>query len=218
VRINDDQHQFASTNSAITGDPRIYGRVYVGTNGYGIVYGDIAGTTPTNTPTRTPGTPTVTPTRTATPTVTSTPTRTATPTATNTPGTPTATPTRTATPTATRTPSVTSTPTRTATPTATPTRTATPTPTITPTPGSGGCSPVTQDITAPFSYDGAGTFCWRTTSLGSYINSWNLTSLTINGVSLTNTYVFSTNLPPKINGYWYVSYNGQYAWSHFEAK
>jgi xyloglucan-specific exo-beta-1,4-glucanase len=41
VRINDDQHQYGVTNSCITGDPRIYGRVYVGTNGRGIVYGDI---------------------------------------------------------------------------------------------------------------------------------------------------------------------------------
>jgi chitin-binding protein len=126
------------------------------------------------------------------------------------------TPTRivTATPTPTRTPTVT--PGTQVPATATPIRT--PTPPITPTPGTGGCSPVTRDITAPFSYDGAGTFCWRATNLGSYINSWNLTSLTINGVSFTNTYVFSTNLPPKINGYWYVSYNSQYSWSHFEAK
>jgi xyloglucan-specific exo-beta-1,4-glucanase len=43
VRINDDQHQFATTSQAITGDPRIYGRVYVGTNGLGIEAGDIAG-------------------------------------------------------------------------------------------------------------------------------------------------------------------------------
>ncbi|HXM57317.1 MAG TPA: xyloglucanase [Candidatus Dormibacteraeota bacterium] len=43
VRINDDQHQFASTNQAITGDPRIFGRVYVTTNGFGIVYGDVRG-------------------------------------------------------------------------------------------------------------------------------------------------------------------------------
>jgi xyloglucan-specific exo-beta-1,4-glucanase len=42
VRINDNRHQFASTNATITGDPRIYGRVYVGTNGFGIVYGDIS--------------------------------------------------------------------------------------------------------------------------------------------------------------------------------
>ncbi|MGB9079242.1 MAG: xyloglucanase [Terracidiphilus sp.] len=42
MRINDDQHQYALTNAAITGDPRIYGRVYFGTNGRGIIYGDPA--------------------------------------------------------------------------------------------------------------------------------------------------------------------------------
>lgn len=41
VRITDAQHQFASTNQAISGDPRIYGRVYLATNGLGTVYGDI---------------------------------------------------------------------------------------------------------------------------------------------------------------------------------
>ena len=40
VRINDDNHQYAKINMCITGDPRIYGRVYVGTNGRGIIYGD----------------------------------------------------------------------------------------------------------------------------------------------------------------------------------
>jgi len=40
-RISDDQHQYA-TIQTITGDPRVYGRVYIGTNGLGIVYGDIA--------------------------------------------------------------------------------------------------------------------------------------------------------------------------------
>ena len=41
TKITDDKHQFA-TIQAITGDPRIYGRVYLGTNGLGILYGDIA--------------------------------------------------------------------------------------------------------------------------------------------------------------------------------
>ncbi|MEJ5312543.1 MAG: hypothetical protein WHX52_22480, partial [Anaerolineae bacterium] len=40
VRINDDRHQYAWTGAAITGDPRIFGRVYVSTNGRGIIYGD----------------------------------------------------------------------------------------------------------------------------------------------------------------------------------
>jgi photosystem II stability/assembly factor-like uncharacterized protein len=39
VRINDDQHQWGLILQ-ITGDPRIYGRVYVGTHGRGVVYGD----------------------------------------------------------------------------------------------------------------------------------------------------------------------------------
>ena len=41
VRINDDQHQRGHAgDTAITGDPRIFGRVYIGTNGRGIIYGD----------------------------------------------------------------------------------------------------------------------------------------------------------------------------------
>lgn len=41
VRINDGQHQYGAANSAITGDPNLYGRIYLGTNGRGIIYGDI---------------------------------------------------------------------------------------------------------------------------------------------------------------------------------
>jgi hypothetical protein len=95
----------------------------------------------------------------------------------------------------------------------------TPTPvTPTPTPGSGACSPVTGTVSAPYSYDGAGTFCWQIANIPNYINSWNLTSLKINGVDFSNIYAVPSSLPPKINGFWYVSYSGQYPWSHFEAK
>jgi photosystem II stability/assembly factor-like uncharacterized protein len=41
ARINDDQHQFGWI-SHVTGDPRIYGRVYFATGGRGIIYGDRA--------------------------------------------------------------------------------------------------------------------------------------------------------------------------------
>jgi len=40
VRINDDQHRWGLVLQ-ITGDPKKYGRVYVGTHGRGIFYGDI---------------------------------------------------------------------------------------------------------------------------------------------------------------------------------
>ena len=127
---------------------------------------------------------------------------------------PTATPVRTNTPV--------SAPTRTNTPVSGPTatRTNTPVPGPTATPGSGGgtCSPVSATITAPFTKDGAGTFCWQSSSLGSYINSWNMNSVTINGVNITNLYMASGSYPAKIGGFWYVTYNGSFAWSHFEAK
>jgi xyloglucan-specific exo-beta-1,4-glucanase len=41
VRINDDQHQYGWTGKVITGDPRVYGRVYIATNGRGIICGDV---------------------------------------------------------------------------------------------------------------------------------------------------------------------------------
>lgn len=43
VRINDDKHQFGAAKTDITGDPNVFGRVYLATNGLGIVYGDTNG-------------------------------------------------------------------------------------------------------------------------------------------------------------------------------
>ncbi len=186
------------------------------------------GVQPTNTPTRTftPVTvvPTLTPTATYTP-VTVVPTFTKT----STPVTPVNTPTRTRTattgPTATRTRTPTTGPsaTRTNTPvTVAPTFTKTVTP-VTPvaatnTPTGGACSPVTSTITAPFTFDGAGTFCWQSSNLGGFINSWNTTSVTLNGVNITNIWIGSGSYPAQIGGFWYVAYNSTVAWAHFEAK
>ena len=125
-----------------------------------------------------------------------------TPTVTPTAGLPTKTPTRTKTPTA-------------GAPTPTPTRSATPT--TAPTGAPGTCSPVTASITIPFTFDGAGTLCWKASSLGSFINSWNTTSVTLNGVNVTNIWMGSGSYPAKIGGFYYISYNGG-SFGHFESK
>ncbi|MFR9774818.1 cellulose binding domain-containing protein [Micromonospora sp. MS34] len=51
VRINDDQHQYGNAGEALTGDPRVYGRVYLGTNGRGILVADRLAGTPSPSPT-----------------------------------------------------------------------------------------------------------------------------------------------------------------------
>lgn len=42
LRVNDDAHEYGRKFRALAADPRVFGRVYVGTDGRGIVYGDIA--------------------------------------------------------------------------------------------------------------------------------------------------------------------------------
>ncbi len=70
-------------------------------------------------------------------------------------------------------------------------------------------------ISIPFSYDGAGEYCWVTTQEISYVNSWGLDELTINGEDYTN--VWSSSLPDAVDGQWTIHYSGSYSWSHFEA-
>ncbi|KAF9480067.1 Oligoxyloglucan reducing end-specific cellobiohydrolase [Pholiota conissans] len=79
VKINDAAHGFGSASaSVLTADPRIYGRVYIGTNGRGIFYGDAVGSAPPST-TMTTATPTTTTTTTSnSPTTTTTKTTTTT--------------------------------------------------------------------------------------------------------------------------------------------
>ena len=76
------------------------------------------------------------------------------------------------------------------------------------------CSPASA-ISVPFTKDGAGDFCWQTTSLCTSINSWNLTKLEVNGTAYTNTYVASSTITP-LNGTYTIHYVSAVAWGHFE--
>ncbi|WAC58722.1 WD40/YVTN/BNR-like repeat-containing protein [Brevundimonas sp. SL130] len=42
IRVNDDHHEYGRRYRAIAGDPRVFGRVYVATDGRGVVYGEPA--------------------------------------------------------------------------------------------------------------------------------------------------------------------------------
>lgn len=42
TRINDDTEKWGNVNKNISGDPKVYGRVYVSTNGRGIIMGNVA--------------------------------------------------------------------------------------------------------------------------------------------------------------------------------
>ncbi|GIF05572.1 cellulose binding domain-containing protein [Actinoplanes siamensis] len=48
LRINDDKHRYGNAGDALAGDPRIWGRVYLGTNGRGILYADRTGPVPSS--------------------------------------------------------------------------------------------------------------------------------------------------------------------------
>ncbi len=135
-------------------------------------------------------------------------------------GTPQPTATNTTAPTRTNTPTTGPSATPSRTPTAGPTATRTNIPVATATSsGTGGaCSPVTSTVTAPFTFDGAGTFCWQIATIPSYVNDWNTNTVSINGVSFNNVYVAAGSLPAKIGGFYYISYNGSFAWSHLEVR
>jgi glucuronoarabinoxylan endo-1,4-beta-xylanase len=188
-----------------------------------VMTGTLSGTTTTTTTATTTTTTAATTTTTAATTTTTTAATTTTTAATTTSTTATTTTTTTATSTTTTTATTTSTTAATTTTTAgtttttTAATTTTTAGTTTTTATGQTCSPVDAAITAPFTKEGAGTFCWTATAC-SYINSWNLTTLTVNGVNFTNTYASSSQLPAKIDGNWYIYYNGSYGWSHFELK
>jgi hypothetical protein len=76
------------------------------------------------------------------------------------------------------------------------------------------CSPATA-ISVPYAKDGVGDVCLVATSLCSYINSWNLTTLEVNGAAYTNLYMAASSIAP-LNGAYTIHYVSTVAWGHFE--
>ncbi len=72
-----------------------------------------------------------------------------------------------------------------------------------------------ETVSLPFSFDEASEGCYVTSDEISYINSWNMETVTINGEDYTN--VWSSSMPDKVNGKYYIYLKGNYSWSHFEA-
>ena len=83
-----------------------------------------------------------------------------------------------------------------------------------PTGGGSTCSNPTT-IALPFSQDGAGNYCWVTSTPITYINSWGVDELLINGVDYTNQW--SNSMPAAVNGEWVIQFSGSAGWAHFEA-
>jgi endoglucanase len=83
-------------------------------------------------------------------------------------------------------------------------------------PNAGSCeNPV--PVALPYYHDGDGEYCWSIEGDVEFVNSWDVELLEINGVDLSNHWVSGANLPPKINGRYFVHFIGSLAWSHFEA-
>ncbi len=72
-----------------------------------------------------------------------------------------------------------------------------------------------EEISIPYEFENAGEYCWVTSDDIASINSWNMDVVEINGEDYTN--LWSSSLPDKINGNYYIHVEGEYAWSHFEA-
>lgn len=69
-------------------------------------------------------------------------------------------------------------------------------------------------VSLPLVINGVGDFCRVTSGTISNVNSWNTARIEINGVAYTNRW--SSSMPARINGNYYIRYVGQYAWSHLE--
>jgi uncharacterized protein YjdB len=82
----------------------------------------------------------------------------------------------------------------------------------------GSVTPCDNPVTAslPLTQNGAGEYCWVTSGTITYVNSWNMQLVEINGVDYTNKW--SNSMPARIDGNYYIHYKANVAWAHLEVN
>ncbi len=69
-------------------------------------------------------------------------------------------------------------------------------------------------ISMPYEEDGVGEYCYVASGEVSYINSWNMDYLEINGEDFSNTW--ASTIPESEDGKIHIYYYSTVSWSHFE--
>ncbi|MEJ5266164.1 MAG: Ig-like domain-containing protein, partial [Bacteroidales bacterium] len=75
-------------------------------------------------------------------------------------------------------------------------------------------NPISKSL--PFAQDGSGDYCFVTSGTISYVNSWNMQLVEINGVDYTNKW--SNSMPAAIDGKYYIRYVANVPWAHLEVN
>lgn len=80
-----------------------------------------------------------------------------------------------------------------------------------------GCTNATP-VTIPYAADGATNTCVFFSAPSNHVNSWNTSSVELNGVDITNLWVGTANYPAACNGGYYLRSVSSVAWSHVEVQ
>jgi hypothetical protein len=73
-------------------------------------------------------------------------------------------------------------------------------------------------VSIPYTRDGAVTACVFFDATSSFINSWNMAAVEINGVGIANQWVAASRYPERCDGGYYLRSVGDFPWSHVEVR
>ncbi|WP_437733542.1 S8 family serine peptidase [Sorangium sp. So ce1335] len=80
-----------------------------------------------------------------------------------------------------------------------------------------GCEAATH-VTIPHVSNGPVNTCVFFDAASANLQSWNMATVELNGVNVTNTWVSSSSYPPACDGGYYLRMVGNFAWSHVEVN